>query len=88
MGAGRTEMARLIIGADKKYSGEVYVKGKKAVINSPKDAIENGIAYVSEDRKNQGVLLKMSIRWNITLPILRKLSKIYIHQPERGKMRA
>ena len=85
VGAGRTEMARLIIGADKKYSGEVYVKGKKAVINSPKDAIENGIAYVSEDRKNQGVLLKMSIRWNITLPILRKLSKfIFISQKEEN----
>ncbi len=85
VGAGRTEMARLIIGADKKYSGEVYVKGKRAVINSPKDAIENGIAYVSEDRKNQGVLLKMSIRWNITLPILRKLSKfIFISQKEEN----
>lgn len=75
VGAGRTEIARLIIGADKKYSGEVYVDGKQVKINSPKDAIENGIAYVSEDRKNQGVLLKKSIRWNITLPILRRLSK-------------
>ena len=75
VGAGRTEIARLIIGADKKYSGEVYVKGEKVSIHSPKDAIEKGIAYVSEDRKNQGVLLKMSIRWNITLPILRRLSR-------------
>lgn len=74
VGAGRTEIARLIIGADKKYSGEIYMNGKKVDIHSPKDAIEKGIAYVSEDRKNQGVLLKMSIRWNITLPILRKLS--------------
>lgn len=76
VGAGRTEIARLIIGADKKYGGEVYVDGKQVKINSPKDAIENGIAYVSEDRKNQGVLLKKSIRWNITLPILRRLSKL------------
>lgn len=76
VGAGRTEIARLIIGADKKYSGEIYVKGERVVIRSPKDAIENGIAYVSEDRKNQGVLLKMSIRWNITLPILRRLSRL------------
>lgn len=74
VGAGRTEMARLIIGADRKFGGEVYVGGQKVKINSPKDAIENGIAYVSEDRKNQGVLLKMPIRWNITLPILRRLS--------------
>ena len=74
VGAGRTEIARLIIGADKKYSGEVYMNGEKTDIRSPKDAIEKGIAYVSEDRKNQGVLLKMSVRWNITLPILRRLS--------------
>lgn len=76
VGAGRTEIARLIIGADKKYSGKIFVNGEEAVIHSPKDAIENGIAYVSEDRKNQGVLLKMPIRWNITLPILRRLSNM------------
>lgn len=75
VGAGRTEIARLIIGADKKISGDVYIKGKKVEIRSPKDAIEKGIAYVSEDRKNQGVLLKLSIRWNITLPILKRLSR-------------
>ena len=74
VGAGRTEIARLIIGADKKFSGEIFIKEKKVEIHSPKDAIEQGIAYVSEDRKNQGVLLKMSIRWNITLPILKRLS--------------
>ena len=74
VGAGRTEIARLIIGADKKTSGEIYIKGERADIHSPKDAIEKGIAYVSEDRKNQGVLLKLSIRWNITLPILKRLS--------------
>lgn len=75
VGAGRTEIARLIIGADKRTSGEIYVNGEKVKIDSPKDAIAHGIAYVSEDRKNQGVLLKMPIRWNITLPILRKLSR-------------
>ena len=75
VGAGRTDIARLIIGADRKFSGEIYVNGKKTEINSPKDAIENGIAYVSEDRKNEGVLLKMPIRWNITFPILKKLSR-------------
>lgn len=75
VGAGRTEIARLIIGADRKFSGEIYVNGKKTEINSPKDAIENGIAYVSEDRKNEGILLKMPIKWNITFPILKKLSR-------------
>lgn len=75
VGAGRTEMARLLIGADKRYTGEIYMNGKKVHISSPKEAMEQGIAYVSEDRKNQGLLLKMSIRWNITLPILRRISK-------------
>ena len=86
VGAGRTEIARLIIGADKKYSGTVCVDGKEVAIHSPKDAIQHGIAYVSEDRKNQGVLLKMSIRWNITLPILRELSKMtFINFKEENK---
>lgn len=76
VGAGRTEIARLIIGADKKHGGEIYVNGRQVKIESPKDAVENGIAYVSEDRKNQGVLLKMPIYWNITLPILKRLSKL------------
>ena len=86
VGAGRTEIARLIIGADKKYSGTVCVDGKEVTIHSPKDAIQHGIAYVSEDRKNPGVLLKMSIRWNITLPILRELSKMtFINFKEENK---
>ena len=85
VGAGRTEIARLIIGADKKISGDVYIKGKKVEIRSPKDAIEKGIAYVSEDRKNQGVLLKLSIRWNITLPILKRLSRfMFINRREEN----
>ena len=62
------------------------VDGKEVTIHSPKDAIQHGIAYVSEDRKNQGVLLKMSIRWNITLPILRELSKMtFINFKEENK---
>jgi len=76
VGAGRTEIARLIVGADRKTDGEVFLEGKKVEIRSPKDSVEKGIAYVSEDRKNLGVLLKMSVRWNITLPILKKLSRL------------
>ena len=51
VGAGRTELARLIFGADKRKSGEVYLDGKKLQINQPKDAIRAGIGYVPEDRK-------------------------------------
>ncbi len=68
VGAGRTELARLIFGADKRKSGEVYLNGEKLQINQPKDAIRAGI--VPEDRKLQGVFLQMSSGENITMNIL------------------
>lgn len=70
MGAGRTEVARLIFGADKKDSGEIYIKGKQTNINSPKDAVTNGIGYLSEDRKQYGILLDMDISNNTIMPSL------------------
>jgi len=70
MGAGRTEVARLIFGADKKDSGEINIKGKLANINNPKDAVENGIGYLSEDRKQYGIILDMDISNNTILPSL------------------
>lgn len=75
VGAGRTESARLIFGADRMYSGEIYMRGKKVDIRSPKDAVRCGIGLVPEDRKLQGVILSLSIQWNITLPILYTLTK-------------
>ena len=74
VGAGRTELARLIFGADKRKSGEVYLDGKKLQINQPKDAMRAGIGYVPEDRKLQGVFLQMSSGENITLNILGRCS--------------
>ena len=70
VGAGRTELARLIFGADKRKSGEVYLEGRKLAINQPSDAIRAGIGYVPEDRKLQGVFLQMSSGENITMNIL------------------
>jgi ribose transport system ATP-binding protein len=75
VGAGRTELARLIFGADKRKSGEVYLDGKKLQINQPKDAIRAGIGYVPEDRKLQGVFLQMSSGENITMNILGRCAK-------------
>src|SRR5258707_8536891 len=74
VGAGRTELARLIFGADKRKSGEVYLNGEKLQINQPKDAIRAGIGYVPEDRKLQGVFLQMSSGENITMNILGRCS--------------
>ena len=67
MGAGRTELARVIFGADSFDSGEIYLKGKKVMIKSPIDAIEKGIAYLTEDRKKDGLVLNLDVKDNIAL---------------------
>ncbi|WP_454811312.1 sugar ABC transporter ATP-binding protein [Labrys neptuniae] len=70
VGAGRTELARLIYGADAKTSGTVAVDGKEVGIRSPQDAIEAGIAYLTEDRKLLGLMLDMSVAENINLGVI------------------
>jgi ribose transport system ATP-binding protein len=75
VGAGRTELSRLIFGADPKASGEVFLNGRKVEISSPGDAIAAGIGYVPEDRKDQGLFLEMSSGQNITLNMLKEDSK-------------
>ncbi|MDR0490652.1 MAG: sugar ABC transporter ATP-binding protein [Oscillospiraceae bacterium] len=75
VGAGRTEVARALFGADRVISGEIVFDGKQAIFNSPKEAIRAGIALCPEDRKEQGLILFRSIRENITMPILNKVSK-------------
>ncbi len=75
VGAGRTELSRLIFGADPKISGEVFLNGIKLDIRSPSDAIAAGIGYVPEDRKDQGLFLEMSARKNIALNTLKQGAK-------------
>jgi len=70
MGAGRTEVARLIFGADKRDSGDIYINGEIVNIRSPRDAVRNGIGYLSEDRKRFGCVLGMRVADNIVLPSL------------------
>ena len=70
MGAGRTETARLICGADPKTSGEIFVKGKLVHIKTPNDAVKAGIGYLSEDRKRFGLCLGLSVADNVALPNL------------------
>jgi len=72
IGSGRTEVARAIFGADPLDSGEIYVKGKKVNIRSPKDAISHGIGYLSEDRKRYGLVLDMDVELNIVLASLER----------------
>lgn len=67
VGAGRTEVARAIFGVDKFDEGEILINGKKVDIESPIDAIRNGLAYVPEDRKATGLALNLSVLSNLTL---------------------
>lgn len=67
MGAGRTEVARAIFGADPIDSGEIYVNGRKVAVKSPSDAVNCGIGYLSEDRKRYGLALGMDLETNIVL---------------------
>lgn len=76
VGAGRTEIMRAIIGADKMRSGEVYLEGKKIVNRSPKEAMENGIVLVPEDRKLQGILSNLSVAGNINISLLDKNANV------------
>ena len=78
MGAGRTELAKTIIGDYKKECGEIYVDGKKVNIHSPKDAINFGVCYVSEDRKKEGLILGLSVRENMTLSNLKTYENGYM----------
>ncbi|WP_097028361.1 sugar ABC transporter ATP-binding protein [Clostridium peptidivorans] len=77
MGSGRTETAKAIFGEYKKTSGEVYINGEKVNINSPKDAIAHGIAYLSEDRKKEGLVLNMAVGTNMTLSNLKKYENAF-----------
>jgi ribose transport system ATP-binding protein len=75
VGAGRTELVRAIFKADDIQNGEIYINGIKKNIKNPRDAIQNGIALLTEDRKSQGLILGLPIVTNMTLPILKKVKK-------------
>ena len=70
MGAGRTETTRAIFGVDPKESGEIWLDGKEIKIKNPMDAIRQGVVLAPEDRKKDGLCVKLSIRSNIELPNL------------------
>jgi ribose transport system ATP-binding protein len=72
VGAGRTEVARAIFGADRLDSGEVFVRGKLVHIGSPTDAVSHGIGYLSEDRKRYGLALGMDVETNVVLAAFRR----------------
>lgn len=75
MGAGRTETARVLFGADRKESGNIYINGQKVEINSPQEGIHAGIGYLSEDRKRFGLVLDKTVAENTSMAALEKFMK-------------
>jgi ribose transport system ATP-binding protein len=89
VGAGRTEVARAIFGADRIDSGEVFLNGKKLVVRSPGDAVRHGIAYLSEDRKRYGLALGLDLETNTVLAAFeRYLGPLGWVQPKRTRATA
>ncbi|MCK6585078.1 MAG: ATP-binding cassette domain-containing protein [Anaerolineales bacterium] len=80
MGSGRTELALSIFGNPDGYklNGELFVRGERKQFNHPQNAIRNGIAYVTEDRKRDGLILIQDVKQNITLANLREISKRFV----------
>lgn len=85
MGSGRTEIMRAIFGLDKLDSGEIYLHGQKVNITCPSDAIYHKIAMVTEDRRKYGVILKGSVRQNISLVYLKLFIKLIIVNQKKEK---
>jgi ribose transport system ATP-binding protein len=77
VGAGRTEVARAIFGADPIDSGEIFIKGRIAHIKQPVDAVKNDVGYLSEDRKRYGLCLGLDVKTNIALPIVHSLTTFF-----------
>lgn len=86
-GSGRTELVRMIFGADRTRKGRIELNGKVVQITSPEKAVKLGIGFVPEDRKAQGVLMGRSVRENMSLPLLRRISRfLFLDQKKEEEM--
>lgn len=83
VGAGRTEVARVIFGIDRKTSGSILLDNEELSINSPANAISRGIAFLTEDRKRTGLCLGLACSWNVTIASLGLLGMKRIINPAR-----
>ena len=90
IGAGRTELARLICGVDGLTTGEVLIEGQPARIKSPADALKYGIGWIPEDRKLHGLILGMDVQENTTMAIMQRISNLFgaVRQKEAKKISA
>ena len=87
MGAGRTETARALFGADPKTSGDIYINGEKVTINSPQDAVKCGIGYLSEDRKRYGCVVQKTVAENTTMATMEQfMSGLFINEKKEKEV--
>ena len=84
MGAGRTEVARAVFGADRAQSGEIWVAGKKVSVRSPSDAVAVGVGYLSEDRKRFGLAVGMDVAANVVMANLARFLSFHVFLRERA----
>lgn len=75
LGAGKSELAKVLFGIDTYQAGQIFIEGKKVQFSSPQKAVKNGIAFLPEDRKQLGLVLSLSVKDNIILPVAAKLSR-------------
>jgi len=85
VGAGRSEIAKAIVGLDASPAKEIFLDGEKIPIHAPRDAIERGICLVPESRRTEGLIVEMSVCENVTLPSLRRLSRCGLIQRKRER---
>lgn len=86
MGAGRTETARALFGADPKESGDIYVNGQKVEIKTPQDAVKCGIGYLSEDRKRYGIVVQKTVAENSTMATLENfMSGLFVNKKKENE---
>ncbi len=86
LGSGRSELARAIFGLDRPDAGTIYIRGKKTDIRSPRQAINLGMGFLTEDRKGQGLVLPLSVQENVCLPSIERFSKFgVVSETEEAK---
>jgi len=88
VGAGRSEMAKAIVGLDSFAKGEITLGGEAISVRNPREALERGIYLVPEDRRGEGLILGMSVRENVTLPCIRRFAPFNIISRERERKKA
>ncbi|MTK11335.1 MAG: sugar ABC transporter ATP-binding protein [Clostridiaceae bacterium] len=87
VGAGRTEVMRVIFGADPKDAGDIFVHGKKVKIKSPRHAMNNKIAFLTEDRKGQGLILDNTVAFNMNISSFNKIKNGLLLSASKSKQR-